>query len=1474
MGGKTTTSTNQVTIPQDVLDRYNAVNTQAAKVAENPFQKYGTTAEDFVAQFNEQQNKGVAGINAVAGMGAAYENVDKYLNPYIKNVADTTRAQMEQAQEQAQSGALGTAVQSGAFGGDRAGVAAANLANQNQMAMGSTMANIYNQGYTQAIDTSMNDRNRMLGVAGAQLGAGTQMQQTEQAGLDALINQFQQEQGYPFQVAQFLANIAMGTGALSGSTTTTTQPAQIFSDRRLKHNIKKIGEADNGLPIYTFKYKGDEHHQTHVGFMADEVEKKNPDAVGLDPSGYKTVDYDKAAQSMGGGVHSHNKGEAFADGGVAGPYGSKVGQGVGVGSYVPQAYLPVGELMMADPAAATAHQSGILDALESAASMGKSVVEIRDLLNNPSTKTASQEAHGGAINGYADGGGVEPKLHGDYMSSTLAAQEAGKDKPELKVAGQQGQQGSALGNIASTIGSVATIAKALPMIFSSDRRLKHDIKRIGKTEKGLPIYTFKYKGDDREQTHVGFMADEVERDHPEAVGKRNGYKTVDYSQAHKFADGGVAGRHGYALDGTVEERLRDAMRITRDDAPAAQTLGSLPDARVVAAEAPSGYVGPNSRAEALDRFNNSSKVGRKLQMLDDAVIASGKIPIGDSYLPFGDLGNTRKAEEIYFNRLGNPSLGSKIDYAISQGNPNVQGFMPPVPTGMAAEAPTGVVPEKYVGPNSRSEAADYYLGLNNPTDNQLLDVLISQGLTEPSDNLLPPVSAGVVPSEGQMRPKPRPEGLGVTPAEGQMRPKPRPIGLAGADVAADTVAALNKAPAVTGVVAPVVAAPQKGPKTNTGEVIQGGYDPIIPLETQLRFITKELQQPEYSGYLDQTYASPADAATAFDSIYERSGGKGTRQAGLYANDIYNAAQNGNMEGLPPNVVAAYNHFIGTGMDSVQASGAAGRLMVESYARLDPNARNTLGGGNGTYGIAQHRGERLEQLADFAGVPLQALIDAPVSTPEGRYYSTKGDYNGGLAGNAEPTSGNRRTGGVKPYEERNALGRIIYDEDGRMSKDALLSILAGVGDMLSSPSPFLLPAIGAGVAGAAKTYMAREGQLADIAKTQADTASTATQLFKNSIYYNEALGQTFVPLQGGGVQSFADFMIKPAGPSMAGVAADQVIRGLAADAESRGIDLSTATPEQIFGGGAAPIATQTGQGAAPQTPAAGMPVPQVVAPFQRLGNFSMDSEGVQAFIQQAEARSRSAITPQDRENLNAQAAVARAAADSGTAAASVSFRNLNELSSTVAKGLFEGNLGPIGDWKAKVEGTISQVAAQFGIPYDANNADMQKEILNKLSSLSSDQMTADSAAATLYLQNKGIFPSIDSNEDAAAEITAEMMTKNMTEYEKGQFINDVYRSQTGTVKDLTGVEALFNREAGDLYQVEKTNIADLLKYSGDEKGDAELRKLVVDFFDDANRGAFKDQGEAQEALRAIFSALPGQYKVSSGLGRYFVQQGNQ
>lgn len=75
---------------------------------------------------------------------------------------------------------------------------------------------------------------------------------------------------------------------------------------------------------------------------------------------------------------------------------------------------------------------------------------------------------------------------------------------------------------------IGDIAGTIPQLFmSSDRRLKTDIKRVGTTDGGLPIYTYKYKG--QNTTQMGVMAQDVEKVNPDAVAEFNGFKAVNYS---------------------------------------------------------------------------------------------------------------------------------------------------------------------------------------------------------------------------------------------------------------------------------------------------------------------------------------------------------------------------------------------------------------------------------------------------------------------------------------------------------------------------------------------------------------------------------------------------------------------------------------------------------------------------------------------------------------------------------------------------------------------------------------------------------------------------------------------------------------------------------------------------------------------------------------------------------------------------------
>ena len=53
--------------------------------------------------------------------------------------------------------------------------------------------------------------------------------------------------------------------------------AALISDERAKEGKRRVGETNDGLPIYTYRYKGDD--TTQMGVMAQDVQKKNPKAV-------------------------------------------------------------------------------------------------------------------------------------------------------------------------------------------------------------------------------------------------------------------------------------------------------------------------------------------------------------------------------------------------------------------------------------------------------------------------------------------------------------------------------------------------------------------------------------------------------------------------------------------------------------------------------------------------------------------------------------------------------------------------------------------------------------------------------------------------------------------------------------------------------------------------------------------------------------------------------------------------------------------------------------------------------------------------------------------------------------------------------------------------------------------------------------------------------------------------------------------
>lgn len=387
MSSKGTTTTGTFEPPPEFMNAYKESLNMAKAAVNTPYQQY---PGNLVAGLTPTQQAGIANVNAAQGLalpaiqtgmgytqqaarGITPELYNQYYSPYVKDVANATMANLMESQAQQQSNLKSGAIQSGAFGGDRGGVAQSELARQQQLANAQAMSGIYNQGYGQAMGLAGQQvtnlgamgaqmanmgnlaQGSVLQGAQAQMAAGAQEQATEQARLQAAHDQWLQLMAQPYQNAQFYGNIAMGLGAGAGGTSTTTAPGpDIFSqilggvgaigsiysgsDKRMKENIEPVGKLKDGQTVYRFNYKGDP--KTQIGLIAQEVEGRHPEAVAKDRRGLRFVDYkeatDDAAQmaSAGGVVSPSMMRNLMADGGGLPfyPYGQAEG------------YIPEGKL--------------------------------------------------------------------------------------------------------------------------------------------------------------------------------------------------------------------------------------------------------------------------------------------------------------------------------------------------------------------------------------------------------------------------------------------------------------------------------------------------------------------------------------------------------------------------------------------------------------------------------------------------------------------------------------------------------------------------------------------------------------------------------------------------------------------------------------------------------------------------------------------------------------------------------------------------------------------------------------------------------------------------------------------------------------------------------------------------------------------------------------------------------------------------
>lgn len=248
---------------------------------QGPLQDYGSRRQDVVDAMMARTNTDISRDRETVKANLVAQGIPVGSEAYNRAMEQIDRKQTD-ARQQADINATNIAGQEYSSYLKGRGVGG-----QEAMDEYSTGLESHRQGVTDALlerQTPLNEMNALR--SGAQVGTpdfGGYGQQQFTPGTDftgAAQNQF------GAAMDAYNADVANQNSYRTGL---VTLGASYLSDRKLKDNIKQIGELESGLPVYEFNYKGDDTRYT--GVMADEVEKVFPDAVSHHESGYKMVNY-------------------------------------------------------------------------------------------------------------------------------------------------------------------------------------------------------------------------------------------------------------------------------------------------------------------------------------------------------------------------------------------------------------------------------------------------------------------------------------------------------------------------------------------------------------------------------------------------------------------------------------------------------------------------------------------------------------------------------------------------------------------------------------------------------------------------------------------------------------------------------------------------------------------------------------------------------------------------------------------------------------------------------------------------------------------------------------------------------------------------------------------------------------------------------------------------------------------------------
>ena len=268
-------------------------------------------------QLLDYQNQASIGLGQLAGKGLGYVSnmletpfdtsrlpttgfnpSQSYQDAYMQRLAP----QLQQGREQLQQDLANRGIDIGSTAYDRAMQNQAQR--ENDLLLGATTQGfgVGQQARQSALQEQAYLRNEPLNTLSA-VRTGAQVQgpqfvnsynQATTAGPDIL---GAAQMGYNAQMGDFNAKQAAQANLNQGLFQMGAAAIPMFSDIRLKENIKPVGVMPNGLTLYSFEYVDEvKSHPLagegiHVGVMAQEVEQVFPYAVKTLDDGYKVVDY-------------------------------------------------------------------------------------------------------------------------------------------------------------------------------------------------------------------------------------------------------------------------------------------------------------------------------------------------------------------------------------------------------------------------------------------------------------------------------------------------------------------------------------------------------------------------------------------------------------------------------------------------------------------------------------------------------------------------------------------------------------------------------------------------------------------------------------------------------------------------------------------------------------------------------------------------------------------------------------------------------------------------------------------------------------------------------------------------------------------------------------------------------------------------------------------------------------------------------